>query len=201
MRNFNMKLVGIIAISMFAHATSQAQDLSGKSAAELQRINEIQLLEWYAQEQAAKQAAQQQQFQNVSFNQPRQLEPAVAPEREDLFEAASAGDIQKIRQLLSQGLDVNTYNRERETPLHMAAARGHYNAVVFLVENGAYIHALTVKNWHPIHHAVHFRHPRVANFLIGRGSSSHARTSDGLSAIDMANNNRDYHMLSLIGGR
>lgn len=209
MDSFNLKLMGIVLVGLFAQVTCQAQDWNGQSAAEQQRIREMRLLEWYAQEQAA-QGVQQQQYieqgqnqsQNVSLNQPYQQAPAeAAPERQDLFDAANAGNIQQISKLLSQGLDINVSNVQRETALHMAAARGHYETVMFLVKNGAYVNAPTVKNWIPLHHAVRFRHPNIANFLIQRGSSAQARTSDGLTAIDMANNNRDYRLLSILGAR
>jgi len=194
--------MGIVLVGLFAQVTCQAQDWNGQSAEEQQRIREMRLLEWYAQEQAGQGVQQPSQPQNVSLNQPYQQSPAAAaPEREDLFDAANAGNIQQINKLLSQGLDINISNDQRETALHMAAARGHYEAVMFLVRNGAYVNAPTVKNWIPLHHAVRFRHPNITNFLIQRGSSAQARTSDGLTAIDMANNNRDYRLLSILGAR
>ena len=211
MRSFSLKLIGIIVVGLFAQVACQAQDWNGQSAAEQQRIREIRLLEWHAQQQAGQNVQQQQyieqgqnqvQPQNISLNQPYQQAPAAAtPEREDLFNAASAGNMQQINKLLSQGLDVNVSNSERETALHMAAARGHYEAVMLLVRKGAYVNAPTIKNWIPLHHAVRFRHPNIANFLIQRGSSAQARTSDGLTAIDMASNNRDYRLLSILGER
>lgn len=195
MRIFNLKFLAILLASLLSQTSVQAQ-----TPEEQQRIREMRLLEWHAQEQAKLNGSQ---TQNVSFNEPYQAEPAaaVAPDREDLFNAASAGNIQQIRKLLSEGLDVNISNRERETALHMAAARGHYEAVMFLVKNGAWVNAPTIKNWIPLHHAVRFRHPNIVNFLIRRGSSASSRTSDGLSAIDMARNNSDYRILSIMGAR
>jgi hypothetical protein len=127
--------------------------------------------------------------------------PQEIPDAEQLFAAALNGDVNQVRTLLSQGIDINVGNRERETALHMAAARGHYSTVIFLIRNGAYIHARTVKNWFPLHHSVRFRHANIANFLVQNGASPHARTSDGLSAIDMANNVNDLRLLSILGSR
>jgi len=203
MRNLHLKFVTVLLSGIIIQFSCSAQewtDSNGsqyyqQSPEELRRIREQRLLEWYAK---------QQQSQNTSLGQaPRQqqqYEPAV-PEAEHLFEAASSGNINQIRNILSQGLDINVSNRERETALHMAAAKGHYSTVIFLVKNGAYVKAPTVKNWIPLHHAVRFRHPNIVKFLIGRGSSPYARTSDGLTAIDMANNVRDYRILSILGGR
>ncbi len=197
MRNFNLIFLAALLTSMLFQTTAQAQ-----TPEEQQRIREMRLLEWHAQEQAQFNAAQ---TQNISLDQPYQPESVpettAAPNREDLFNAASAGNIQQMSKLLAEGLDVNISNSERETALHMAAARGHFEAVMFLVRNGAWVNAPTIKNWIPLHHAVRFRHPNIVNFLIQRGSSASSRTSDGLSAIDMARNNNDYRMLSIMGAR
>ncbi len=125
----------------------------------------------------------------------------VAPESDDLFLAAVNGNNAQIAKLLAQGLDINVSNTERETALHMAAARGHYSTVIYLINNGAYIKARTVKNWIPLHHAVRFSHPNIVNYLMKRGSSAHEKTSDGLSAIDMARSVNDYRLLSILGAR
>ena len=196
-------ILGILILSIFFQVSCFAQ-----TPEEQQKIREMRLLEWHAQEQAMQQQATsyegiQNETQNVSLNQPYQPEPApvAAPEREDLFNAASSGNVQQIGKLLSQGLDVNLSNSENETALHMAAARGHYEAVMFLVRKGAWVNATTVKNWIPLHHAVRFRHANIVNFLVQRGSSAASRTSDGLSAYDIAKNNNDYRILGILGRR
>ena len=210
MRGYSIKIAGLLVIGLFTQATSYAQDWEAggyQSPEEQQRIREMRLLEWHAQEQSGQYVEEQSQqvqgeSQNVSFNQPqRQAPEQVAPAREDLFNAANSGNVQQISKLLSQGLNVNVTNNERETALHMAVARGHFQAVMLLVRHGANVNAQTVKNWIPLHHAVRFRHPNIVNFLIQRGAYKGARTSDGLSAVDMANNNRDYRILSIMGAR
>jgi len=124
-----------------------------------------------------------------------------APDADDLFEAASYGNVNLITRLLQQGVNVNIANSERETALHMAAANGHYSAVIYLLNHGANVHARTTKNWLPIHHATKFRKANIANYLMKKGASSHARTSDGLSAIDMARTLRDQQLLRILGAQ
>ena len=178
--------------------TGHSQELSPE---EQQRIRETRLLEWYANEQAS--LNMQTQVQNTSLDNPYQ-EPSsaiAAPEADDLFAAAISGNNAQVGRLLSQGLNINTSNAEGETALHMAAARGHYSTVIYLVNQGASVNARTVKNWIPLHHAVRFRHPNIVNYLVKHGSPAYARTSDGLTAIDMANNHQDYRLLSILGAR
>jgi len=131
------------------------------------------------------------------------VQPAKAPipQADELFAAATYGNVNLIGRLLQQGVNVNAANSERETALHMAAANGRYSAVIYLINHGANLHSRTVKNWLPIHHATRFRKANIANYLMQKGSSPHARTSDGLSAIDMARAVRDQRLLGLFGAR
>ena len=72
---------------------------------------------------------------------------------------------------------------------------------IYLLNHGANIHARTVNNWLPIHHATRFRHAQIANYLKQRGSAIYARTSDGLSAVDMAKAVNDSRILGIFGVR
>ena len=120
---------------------------------------------------------------------------------ESLFDAASRGDVRRIANLLNQGINVNAGNAERETALHMAAAKGHYQAVIYLMNHGANQNSRTVNNWLPIHHATRFGHAQIANYLKQRGSPLYAKTSDGLSAVDMARATKDHRILGIFGVR
>jgi len=205
MRKILKSFITMLIVGMNIFSVNQAQ--ANDQQLEQQRIREMRLLEWYAQQEQGQLSAPQSAPQNLSANQPYNSSsnspnsPAPVAEAEDLFAAANAGNVNQLRTLLSQGLDINISNRERETALHIAAARDHYSAVIFLVGKGAYVNAKTVKNWIPLHHAVRFRHPNIVNYLINHGSSAHSRTSDGLTAIDMANNVNDYRLLSILGAR
>ena len=126
---------------------------------------------------------------------------ARVPHADELFGAATSGNVNLIARLLQQGVNVNVANSERETALHMAAANGRYSAVIYLINHGANIHSRTIKNWLPIHHATRFRKANIANYLMQKGSSPHARTSDGLSAIDMARTMGNQQLLGLFGAR
>jgi len=126
---------------------------------------------------------------------------APVPNADELFEAASYGNVNLITRLLQQGVNINAANSGRETALHMAAANGRYTAVIYLINHGANIQARTIKNWQPIHHAARFRKANIANYLVRKGASPHVRTSDGLSAIDMARTLKDQQLLRVFGAR
>ena len=126
---------------------------------------------------------------------------APIPDAEDLFNAASIGDVNTIARLLREGININEGNAQKETALHMAAARGHYSTVIFLINNHANPFARTVKQWLALHHATRFRHANIANYLMKKGLSPHFRTSDGYSSIDMARTNNDRPLLNVFGAR
>ena len=60
---------------------------------------------------------------------------------DELGLAATAGDIDKVKQLVEAGANVNGYvgYEGRETPLDRAAMRGHLEIVKYLVEHNATI--------------------------------------------------------------
>ena len=178
--------------SYFQGAQYQVEELVYEAPQVQEDIRARRLREWQEQHQTV--PVQMQQSNNS-----RSVSPE--PEADDLFAAAINGNTAKIGTLLAQGLDINISNHERETALHMAAARGHYSTVIYLINHGAYSNARTVKSWIPLHHAVRFRHPNIVNYLIKRGSSPFERTTDGLSAIDMAKGMNNYRLLSILGAR
>jgi len=145
------------------------------------------------------QPAQRKIIQSALVRQPATKAPI--PDVEELFEAATYGNVNQITRLLQQGINVNAANSERETALHMAAANGRYPAVIYLLNHGANINARTIKNWTPIHHATRFRKANIANYLMKKGASPYTRTSDGLSAIDMARTLHDQQLLRVLGAQ
>lgn len=200
MHNHAHKILAIVIAGFLLSNTSYADNVDQANTTFANQLP----MDWQANPQDIReyrlQQWQEQNPQTVSRQQPHTT-PQPAPEADDLFAAATSGNVNQISRLLSQGLDINTSNYERETSLHMAAARGHYSTVIYLVNNGAYVNAPTVKNWIPLHHAVRFKHPNIVNFLVKHGATTHSRTSDGLTAVDMARNAQNYRLLSILGAR
>jgi ankyrin repeat protein len=55
----------------------------------------------------------------------------------DLHKAASAGDVERVKELLKKGADPNTKDEKGRTPSHEAAYWGHVNVVRLLLVYGA----------------------------------------------------------------
>ena len=54
-----------------------------------------------------------------------------------LIEAASMGDIDTLRALIQEGVDINYRDRCGRTALHLACAEGHTNVIEYLLDHGA----------------------------------------------------------------
>ncbi len=63
-----------------------------------------------------------------------------------VYEAIGQGDILKVQQLLSQGLDVNCRNRKQMTPLIAAVKYNHFDIARLLCERGADVNAVSYAN-------------------------------------------------------
>ena len=60
-----------------------------------------------------------------------------AKKNRSLFEAAEKGDIDRVKQLVTEGADINAQiTSHGETALHIASARGHLKIVELLLAKG-----------------------------------------------------------------
>ena len=61
--------------------------------------------------------------------------------------------------------------QDDETPLHIAAHRGHFECVETLVESGALLDEKDQNGQTALHLALRRRHSEIALFLINKGSN------------------------------
>jgi len=92
-----------------------------------------------------------------------------------LHAAALSGDLQKVKQLLGQGADVNTRDMYQQTPLHIAASTGKTKVAELLISQGAEINAQNKDQLTPLHWAAYSGSTKVAKLLIRKGADVNAR--------------------------
>ncbi len=100
------------------------------------------------------------------------LDPELAATEEDeqLFDAVIAGDLKAIKQLISDGIELEMTNEDGLTPLVLAADRGHLDIVKFLIEAGAQLHHISEgNNWTALLLAADKGHIEIAQHLIASG--------------------------------
>ena len=101
----------------------------------------------------------------------------------EMIVAASEGDGKKVKDLLLQGLDINTHDFDQRTTLHLAAAQGNAKVVQLLVKEGADVHAKDRWGNNPLHEAISNNHAAVGDFLARAGAElNYANPGDHMTA-------------------
>ncbi|KAL3312751.1 Ankyrin-2 [Cichlidogyrus casuarinus] len=100
--------------------------------------------------------------------------------------AAREGCSEIAEMLLRQGARVNVTNAGLDTPLHLAAAHGHFKLVKLLYEYS--IQSVDIGNEYgntPLHYACFWGHVDIADYLMENGAYAEMRNEDGKSPLDV----------------
>lgn len=116
----------------------------------------------------------------------------------DLFDAAKTGDIATIQGLLDQGANVNSTNKQGETPLHAAASADQSQVAMLLIQKGANVNSTTTGGWTPLHTAARFGGTKVVTLLIAKGANVSAVNADGRTPAELAQAVNNVRMASLL---
>lgn len=85
----------------------------------------------------------------------------------ELIWAASNGDMQEIRRLFAEGIDLNTADYDGRTALHLAASEGKLDVVKFLIEKGVKLDVEDRWGGTPLMDAKREGHTKIASLLAG----------------------------------
>ena len=109
-----------------------------------------------------------------------------------LLEAAKAGNLARVKELLSQGAHVNCSDGEFwATPLHWASYEGHDKVVSLLLKKGARVNAINKDGRTPLILAAAFGRYNVVRILLRHRCNKSAKDDEGKSALEWAKE-RDY---------
>lgn len=109
----------------------------------------------------------------------------------ELIAAAEAGDLERIKTLLSKGADVNYANYKYDTALSKAVSCGHLEITKLLLKHGADIEAVDYEGVSVLMHAAFNNNdsPAIAKILIDSGCNVAAKSNAGQTALDYAEAN------------
>jgi len=113
---------------------------------------------------------------------------ACAPERDvhdQLIVAARTGNIEKVKELLAKGADINAREKvvgEGHTALFNAASAGHTEVVKLLIEKGAKVNEPPGKIT-PLLMAAWAGHTDVVRVLLQAGADPNAKDEKGWTAL------------------
>ena len=91
-----------------------------------------------------------------------------------------SGNLDQVKSLISDGVDINTNNQLNWTPLHTAVRNNRLEIVKYLLENGANLDAVEAGGQTALHFAVESGQKEVVQLLIDKGAK-----------LDIADSRRD----------
>lgn len=87
-----------------------------------------------------------------------------------LITAAKSGDLDGVKRMLAEGVDISTMAYGDTTALHAAAEAGELAMVEYLVDNGATVNIKNKEGRTPLWLAANNDHGRTAKYLISKGA-------------------------------
>lgn len=88
-----------------------------------------------------------------------------------------------IQAFIASGIDVNTIDQKRVSPIHYAAYFGHLDALRMLINRGANIHAAVFGGWTALHFSAFGGHVEASSLLISMGIPINVKDIGGETPI------------------
>ena len=116
-----------------------------------------------------------------------------------LQEAATIGDIELVRTLIENGIEVDSLEDSYlSTALRCATMSGHKDVAEFLVAEGAYINARTTGHSTPLHVAAQRGRTEIAELLIDKGADVNAKNNTGQTPLNIAVHQNHQEIVELL---
>ena len=100
-----------------------------------------------------------------------------------LHKAAQSGQVDRVRQLIAEGEDVNGRDKHKNTPLFWAAFSQDLDVAKILVAAGANINAVGPHGTTPLHNALFQANIPLSLWLIEQGANVHTCDTNGNSIL------------------
>ncbi|HMK23099.1 MAG TPA: ankyrin repeat domain-containing protein [Terriglobales bacterium] len=141
----------------------------------------------------------------VTGNNPINLPPSPAAQADidALGQAAAAGDLQKVKDLLNAGVDINGKDsQDGQTALMRAVASGNKEVTRLLLQNFAYVNATDMQGRTALTFAAGIGHPEFIKALRAKGADPNIADKDGQTPLMEAAANGDAKSIdALITGK
>lgn len=129
----------------------------------------------------------------MSLSDPNRTDKAG---RTKLFAYTSSGHLDKVKELVQQGADVNFKDHAGWVPLHEAALKGQYDiASYFINDCGANVNVRGYGDDTPLHDACSSGYADIVQLLVNSGADVFALNSDKQQPIDVCDDNECERIL------
>ena len=102
----------------------------------------------------------------------------------DIHQAAAKGNIEAVKQHLTDGTDVNAKGSLGLTSLHNAARKDHKEIVELLIAKGADVNANGSLGLTPLHYTAMRGHKEIAELLTAKDANVNAKDDKGRTPLD-----------------
>jgi ankyrin repeat protein len=132
----------------------------------------------------------------------RDLADLIAAKKKalDIFEAATLGNLDRLKDCARDAAAVNSRSNDGFTALHLACFFGQPEAARLLVEKGALVDAVASNPMQlmPLHSAASARNLEASRLLLEHGAPVNARQQRGWAPVHAAAQNGDRAMVELM---
>jgi len=120
----------------------------------------------------------------------------------EILGAAFAGRADLVAEFLKQDRTaVHARQLDGETPLHLAAGRGHVEVAKVLLAAGAEVNATSGSEFTPLHLAAGYDGPEMVALLLEHKADRNAKSWDHRTPLDWARDNRNGPVIPLLEQR
>ncbi|KAL9559567.1 hypothetical protein MBANPS3_000352 [Mucor bainieri] len=117
--------------------------------------------------------------------------------RTKIFSATTAGHLDKVKELVDCGADVNFKDNAGWTPLHEAALKGQYEIAQYLIQQGAEVNVRGFGLDTPLHDACNSNSPECVQLLVDAGADVFALNEAEKRPIDVCTDATCQHIVTV----
>lgn len=125
------------------------------------------------------------------------LDPQCYDLQRKLIDAAIAGEVERMKELLRAGANARATAGDSISPLQWAARNGHLNAALLLLDNGADVNHFHPISGTPLSGAIYGGHADMVKLLLSRGANPYI-VSEGTPPLTIARKQNNREMVALL---